>query len=186
MPLKTSGHTALRHLWPPASPMQATVRLSLAPTGLRCGLPRRVGQRSQWASKVVVRAQGTEQGPAVAEQQQAAAAVPPAQAAAQQQEEVYDEAAVAVNDISADPSSMAEEQQAWQAVAPPPPPADPRGRGFSIDLQHPGVKVAGGLCGGRLCLAPVQYVPRATAKQGLNAASSTAPAHDRRPHAAEQ
>lgn len=146
MPLHLSELACCVTCEPPASPMQATMRLSLAPTGLRCGLPRRAGQKYQRAPMLVVRAQGAEQGPAVAEQQQAAAAPPPAEAAAQQQEEVYDEAAVAVTDVAAEPSSMAEEQQAWQAVPPPPPPADPRGSGFSLDLQHPGFKVAGELC----------------------------------------
>ncbi|KAL4434016.1 hypothetical protein ABPG75_000457 [Micractinium tetrahymenae] len=119
------------------------MRLSLAPTGLRCGLPRRAAQRSQRAPMLVVRAQVGEQGPAAVEQQQAAPQVPPAEAAAQQEEEVYDEAAVAVADVAAGPSSVSEEQQAWQAVAPPPPPAEPRGSRFAVDLQHPGFKVAG-------------------------------------------
>lgn len=91
----------------------------------------------------IVRAQGPEQGPAVAEQQQAAAAAAPAKAAAQQQDDVYDETAVAVADVTAEANSAAEEQQAWQAVAPPPPPADPRGSRLPIDLQHPGFKIAG-------------------------------------------
>lgn len=148
------------------------MRLSFAPSGLRCVLPRRVGQRSQRAPMTIVRAQGAEQGPAVAEQQQAAAAAAPAKAAAQQQDDVYDETAVAVADVTAEANSAAEEQQAWQAVAPPPPPADPRGSRLPIDLQHPGFKIAGALphvlaMGARRYWAPTRYWALMTAARWL-------------------